>query len=112
MPNQSVEHTRLVNAILLKIGSHPDVRLWKQTTGMGRSLTGNTPIRFGLEGSSDLIGILMTGRFLAIEVKTGNARQSKVQRNFQRMIERFGGLYILARSVSDAVNGVSTALWK
>ena len=73
-------------------------------------MDGARVISFGLPGSPDLIGILINGRFLAIEVKTGNARQSNVQKNFQKMIEKFGGTYILARSVRDAVLGVEFAL--
>lgn len=41
------------------------------------------------------------GQFLAVEVKSDTGRQSEAQRNFQQMVEAFGGLYILARRVDD-----------
>lgn len=41
------------------------------------------------------------GRLLAIEIKTGQARQSAEQKSFQIMVEKKGGLYIVARSLQD-----------
>mgnify|MGYP006345687005 CR=1 FL=1 len=82
-------------------------------------------VDFGLVGSADIIGIRrvvvnqsdthllraldgdeshsddVIGQFLAVEVKSDTGRQSEAQRNFQSMVEAFGGLYILARDVSD-----------
>ncbi len=56
-------------------------------------------MHFGLVGSADLLGITSDGRFLAIEVKTGRAKQTPAQKAFQAMISRFGGRY---RVVSTA----------
>lgn len=50
------------------------------------------------------MGITCDGHILCIECKTGGSVQSKQQINFQRMIEDFGGRYIVARSPEDAVN--------
>ena len=58
-------------------------------------------IRYGLVGSCDILGICRGGRFLGIEVKTGSGRLRKEQEAFRDMIQRFGGLYILARSLED-----------
>lgn len=71
-------------------------RVWANNTGVGRDLNSERVVRFGLKGSSDIIGIYK-GLFLAIEVKTGNARQSKYQKNFQTMIDKFGGIYVVCR---------------
>ncbi len=94
-----LEHQKLVHEILLKIGT--TVRVWKNATGVARF--GKRTVAFGLKGSADIIGLLPGGRFLAIEVKTGNAKQNKDQKNFQIMIEKMGGLYILARSTTDVL---------
>lgn len=67
---------------------------------MAISPSGNM-ISYGLKGSADIIGLLNTGRFLAVEVKTGMARQTKEQKAFQQMIDKLGGLYIVARSTLD-----------
>lgn len=64
-------------------------------------MDGERTIKFGLVGSSDIIGLLRGGRFLGIEVKTPTGRQSPEQVKFENMIRRMGGLYVLARSVDD-----------
>lgn len=65
-------------------------------------MDGTRLISFGLPGSSDLLGIISPhGKILCIEVKTGNARQSKQQKAFQNMVIKFGGIYVVARSIHD-----------
>jgi hypothetical protein len=98
-------HEKLVNEILATFGSNNGIRIWKNNTGM--AFQRGRPIKFGLKGSSDIIGILSDGTFLAIECKTGKARQSQHQKNFQKMIEQFGGIYILARSLNDVERGLA-----
>jgi len=41
------------------------------------------------------------GRFIAIEIKTGKAVQSKHQKAFQAMVEKNNGLYFVVRSEAD-----------
>jgi len=90
---------QIQNAILRAFGTDPQLRLWRANVGVARM--GHRVVRFGVPGQADLTGILPGGLRLEIEVKSANGRQSTEQRAFQRMIERFGGLYILARSVED-----------
>lgn len=75
------------------------------------------PMKFGLKGSADILGIWQdpranahdekgvwlgpVGRFLGIECKTVRGRQSPEQLAFEAMVKRMGGVYILARSVED-----------
>ncbi len=96
------DHARLVREILARCGARSDCRLWSSNTGVARGLTHDGIVRFGLVGSADLLGILRGGRFCAMEVKTGAARQSSRQVAFQKMIERFGGLYVVVRSADEA----------
>ena len=87
---------------MLAFGSRPDLVIWKNATGTARAF--NDPervISFGLKGSADIIGFTNGGRFVAIECKTGNAKQTKSQLNFQKMCEKMGAVYILARNVDD-----------
>lgn len=84
------------------------VVVWNHPTGYAKL----ERVTYGLVGSSDLIGLLPGGRFLAIEVKTATGTQSKEQRNFQQMIERLGGLYILARSGAEARAAIEAAGFK
>lgn len=108
--------------ILRAFGCRRDLRLWRQNTGraipiwalqkrIGETITMELisdleRIAFGIIGSADLSGILSDGRRLEIEAKAARGRQSGQQQNFQRMIERFNGAYILARSVDDVHRGL------
>lgn len=76
------------------------MRLWRQNTGVAR-MGPDRVVRFGVPGQADLTGILPGGRRLEIEVKSPTGQQTPEQRNYQRMVERFGGVYVLARSVED-----------
>lgn len=96
-------------AILWEFGSHPRIRLWRQSSGLFLSPAGCRPVRAGIPGCADLSGILADGRRLEIEVKGPRGRQSARQRAFQKMIERFGGVYILARSAEDVRAGLEAA---
>ncbi len=90
------------NDILRAFATRSDMRLWRANTGAARS--GRRVIRFGVPGQADLTGILPGGVRLEIEVKRAGVsagRMSESQRNFKDMIERFGGVYVLARSVDD-----------
>lgn len=90
------EHQKVVKLVLLKMTSE-HCRVWANNTGVGRSLNDDRIVRFGLKGSPDIIG-LYKGIFLGVEVKTGNARQTKDQKNFQAMIDRVGGIYIVCQN--------------
>ena len=90
---------QIQNAILREFGTRGDIRLWRANAGA--SCIGGRFIRFGIPGQADLTGILPDGRRLEIEVKSAKGRQTAPQRNFQNMIERFNGMYILARSIND-----------
>jgi hypothetical protein len=61
-------------------------------------------------GTSDLIVCLPPlGRFVGIEVKTEKGRQSEQQASFQAAVQARGGIYVLARSVDEAIAGVKQA---
>lgn len=88
------------NLIVLTFGTRHDMRLWRANTGVAR-MGPRRMVRFGVPGQADLTGILPGGLRLEIEVKTTTGEQTPEQRNYQRIIERFGGVYVLARSVED-----------
>ena len=96
------------NAILRAFGTRPDLRIWRANVGVAR--IGRRVVRFGVPGQADLTGVLPNGRRIEIEVKSPDGRQSEDQANFQRMIERFGGLYVLARSVDDVQKAIRSAI--
>ena len=55
-------------------------------------------MRFGKKGSSDIIGVLPGGRFLAVECKSQYGRLSPEQEQFHADIEKLGGFAIVAHN--------------
>lgn len=87
------------------------MRLWESQTGLARSMTGDRTFRYGLTGCADIIGYAApNGRFIAIEVKVGDDRQRESQAAFQRTLEQFGGVYVIAYSVEEAEELLLTRL--
>jgi hypothetical protein len=88
------------HAILQAWGAHPRLRIARVNTGA--AWMKGRYVRFGVPGTADICGVIApTGRFLAIEVKSVTGKQREAQLTFQRVVEAMGGLYVLARSVSD-----------
>jgi hypothetical protein len=116
--------------ILATLGSRRDIRLFRNTVGHGFTgqvldftggivtLSNARRVTFGLcEGSSDLIGIKkititpeMVGReigvFVAVEVKSERGRATKEQVAFANMVNGFGGVAVVARSVDEAATAL------
>ncbi len=108
------------NDILIDVSSWDETMVFRNNTGMawqgeklkprvGSTITvepgmvilrNGRPVRFGLEGSADIIGA--SQRYpLAIEVKDKDGKQTAQQAKFQEAWTAAGGVYILARSVKD-----------
>lgn len=65
-----------------------------------------TPIQIGIRGQADLYFIIMVNGYpchVEVEIKSGEAVQSKEQKLFEKAITKLGGLYILARSADDVL---------
>jgi hypothetical protein len=74
--------------------------VWRNNTGALRDKK-DRPVFFGKVGSSDIIGLLPGGRFIAVECKVPGGRLSEHQIEFLKDIERMGGLAVIARSIDD-----------
>ena len=99
------KHTELIKEILLESSKFFDLcLLWENNTGVARSMDGKRIIKFGLEGSADIIGLLNTGKFIGIECKTGNAKQSKKQKIFEQAILKRNGYYVVVKSAKEAID--------
>lgn len=109
---------QLQHAVRLALGRHPDARLYRNEVGQARHedpASGRIRVvRYGLcPGSSDLIGwrrVTITpehvgsqiAQFVAIELKTATGRVATDQRQFIELVNRWGGVAGVARSVEDA----------
>lgn len=79
--------------------SRPTMVLMKEGDVLIRNAS---PLHSGLcVGSSDLIGLSTAGRFLAVEVKAPKGRATVGQESFIDMVNRLGGLGIIAKSLED-----------
>jgi len=111
-------HQLFLKKVLLHVQKkYNEIRLWEVATGQAyakfsvkdaikyairtKDLMGALKkliiIAYGKKGHPDLTGIFH-GVWVGIEIKTGKARQSQDQKNFQAMIEKANGVYIV---VSD-----------
>jgi hypothetical protein len=112
--------------VLAALGIRADVRLFRNSAGHGFTgevvdytdgiavLANARRVTFGLvEGASDLIGLKrititpeMVGRdmavFVALEVKSERGRPTKQQTAFVDMVNGFGGIAAVVKSVDDA----------
>tara|TARA_R110002051_G_scaffold178040_1_gene247849 strand:+ start:7308 stop:7646 length:339 start_codon:yes stop_codon:yes gene_type:complete len=77
---------------------------WRNNTGAIR--LDKRFIRFGAVGSSDILGVMSDGRFLAIEVKSAKGKLTKHQKVFLDGIRDAGGVAFVARSIEDVAMGL------
>lgn len=112
--SDSREHKNLKNQIRVALNQRGDCTIWNNEQGYAAEHR----VRYGLgRGGSDLIGLAVvsaasqsTGRFLALEVKTGGAKTSERQDLFIRLVRRYGGYATVVRSVADAHTAVEDCI--
>ena len=75
----------------------------KHNSGAYRTGTGGF-VRFGRSGSSDFLLFVDHGRRIHIKKKAEKGRQSKSQRDYQRLVERLGHKYLVVRSLKEVAS--------
>lgn len=120
----------ILNDSLVALSAERDACVWRNNTGMAWQgeeerhrpgarivvtkdmviLRNGRRVRFGIPGSSDIIGTIR-GLPLAAEIKReiGGA-QSDQQVLFQRAWEKAGGFYVLARSPEELLHAIHVKL--
>lgn len=79
--------TRLSEKLVMKgcidiLSSHPKVALfWRQNTGAAK-MKGDYWVKFSFKGASDLMAVMVGGKFLAVECKATGEKASKEQDAF------------------------------
>lgn len=86
---------------LVRLNRIPGVWAANHPTGVGLTLDGARIIKFGIEGSGDILASL-AGRLAWFETKTETGRQSDAQRRFEAAMQRLGIIYELVRSADEA----------
>lgn len=95
--------TPIMRETLVAVSNLPESMFWRNNTGVAITMDGKRHIRFGLNGSGDIIGALR-GRPVAIETKTKDGSLDPDQKRFRRAWEKAGGVYIVARSPAEALD--------
>ncbi|WP_334130187.1 hypothetical protein [Sneathiella sp.] len=126
------EEKTILNDCLIALGKLRHVRAWRNNTGQawagrGVRLRGGQriiaeegdvlvrraqPVRFGLPGSGDIIGIERVrvtsnmvgtdiGRMISVEVKAPKGKESDQQSKFRKMIQAMGGAAEILRDPAD-----------
>lgn len=107
--NKYRAHQNLLNRIKSETQKEfPEMRFFDRHVGMFYTVN-QMPVKINKKGMADVYGLLPTKHGLIhieIEVKSGQARQSKDQKKWQQFIESMGGLYIMARSPSDVIEKI------
>ena len=81
---------------------------WRQNTGTFRTMDGARVIRAtSIDGVADIMGCYQ-GRAVAIETKTLTGKLRQTQIVFRRQWEKSGGVYIVARCIQDALDGLTS----
>lgn len=78
---------------------------WRNNTGALRNKKDRL-VRYGKPGSSDIIGILPDGRFLAVECKTNKGKLSPGQKLFLEEIRNNNGVAIIAHSSDELMDQI------
>lgn len=97
--DRTKNHQKLLKESLLYLTGQGFL-VWSNSTGAIKSASGRFQ-RYGLIGSSDILGLTPNGQFFAAEIKTGKAIQNKHQKAFQKAVEKRNGIYIVVRSLND-----------
>lgn len=80
------------------------IEAWRNNTGTLKNEQGGY-VSFGKVGSSDIIGILPDGRFLAVECKKpSGGKVSDKQKQFIEMINKNGGIGMIVHSAQEMID--------
>lgn len=103
-----MNHTELCHAII-KQYSRGSIRLWLNSVAFAYTKDGRPIGKIGKKGQADCSGILDLnglGVRLEVEAKVGRDKQRDEQKKYEGLITAFGGIYILARELSDVEEGI------
>lgn len=100
----------LTRAILDRLAVMPNVWAWRNNTGVAKAH--GHRVSFGKVGSGDISGILRGGRRIELEVKLpgGKWKTTPEQEAFGARVLEMGGLWVVVRSVEEAVAAVDGAM--
>jgi hypothetical protein len=105
VPSTKQRETEIQRDILRLLKQHPSVAFAHRINTRvldvpdEKSPTGTRPMRMAPKGHPDLCGMLKDGRALYVEVKAANGTLTEEQAAFLSLVNRYGGIGIVASSV-------------
>lgn len=93
-------HNELVNRVILYLHANFSGRFWSNPTGAVKTENGHFQ-KYGLKGSTDIIGFTGQGRAVYIEIKTKNSVLSKEQSAFQAITLKNNCIHLVIREDFD-----------
>lgn len=118
MGKKSKKEAQIQQEIMLEVSKSPHNLIVRRNVGLFKTMDGLRTVKIGQNGEADVQGIIGNQKCpncgtpihplpFAIEVKDETNTQDQDQINWQKNVwERRGGIYILARSKEDAMNGL------
>ena len=102
-------HTKLVHECLLALSELEGVVVWNLNQGDGER--DGRYAKFGLvPGAADILGLVApSGRFLALECKTGKGRPTAEQKLFLNLVRSLGGVSRVVRTKEEAQEAAQLA---
>jgi hypothetical protein len=84
---------------------------WRNNTGsvVATSNGRRRFVRFSTLGASDILGVLPSGRFITVELKSKTGKLTRAQRSFLDRVEAAGGLALVVRDLKELHAGLDEA---
>lgn len=105
---------RIIESEILYFLRKSKIFSWKNVTGgyfdPVRKIFRKQTSPYAINGTSDILGVLPDGKFLAIEVKSKTGRPSPEQVLFIDNVTKNGGIAFIARSVEDVKDQLNAYL--
>ena len=97
MDNRYRIHNELVNKVLLYLHANFTGRFWPNPTGAVKTENDHFQ-RYGLVGSTDIVGFTGQGRAVYVEIKTGAGSLSKQQKIFKEIVELNNCIHVTVKN--------------
>lgn len=75
---------------------------YRQNSGAYKAAHGGF-IRYGTKGAPDIVAVFR-GKYIGIEVKDIKGRLNDNQKDFCKLLEAAGGIYMIARDIDDVIH--------
>jgi len=99
--NRYKQHQKLLENVIISIQKkYPKARLFSRHVGTFRFLRSEGVVKINKKGMADIWG-LHNGNHFEIEIKSGEARQTKEQKQWENIVTECGSKYFVIRSVDE-----------